>query len=54
MAVDAAVGALGVHPNSLGAARVAGGEGADFVPDADVVGEDAADDAADFAAEVFG
>lgn len=54
LAVDAAVGALGVHPDSLGAAGVAGGEGADFVPDAQVVVEDRGDVAADFAAESRG
>ena len=54
LAVDAAVGALGVHPDSLGAAGVASGEGADFVPDAEIVGEDRGDIAADFAAESRG
>ena len=50
MAVDAAVGALRVHPNSFGAAGVAGGEGADFVPFSQVIGEYRGDIAADFAA----
>ena len=54
MAVDAAVGALGVHPNSFGAAGVAGREGANFVPDANVIGEYRGDIAADFAAESRG
>ena len=54
LAVDAAVGALSIHPDPLGAARVAGGEGADFIPDAQVVSEDGGDVAADFAAESWG